>query len=137
MQYRHSTNSTPLQGRFVDAAMKSTVVPSALSHEMQHEPSSWRPQCVWALLLNLLRLARCSLPFVTHSSCSCRLLPMATGNGFYNVANSTLATQTTRGNRVLLKFGGPGEDNQWTCTCCFPARFRIPCCDIIAVARGE
>ena len=62
---------------------------------------------------------------------------MATGNGFYNVANSTLATQATRVNRVLLKFGGPGEDNQWTCTCCFPSRFRIPCCDIIAVARGE
>eukprot|EP00752_Nemacystus_decipiens_P010019 g8933.t1 len=54
------------------------------------------------------------------------LLPVATGKGYYNV-NSTIATQTTRGNRVRLTFSGPGEDNQWTCTCNLPARFLIPC----------
>lgn len=58
----------------------------------------------------------------------------ATGN-----CNFTVRKRGSQyGNRVRLEFGGTdGGVTLMSCTCGFTTRFKIPCCDIIAVGRGE
>lgn len=44
---------------------------------------------------------------------------------------------TARNERVKLQFGEGEGPHVLTCTCGFPARYKIPCCHALAVCRGE
>lgn len=69
-----------------------------------------------------------------HAFFSChRLHASPTGNGNYTVRKQG----SNYGNRVHLVFGGDGAVTSMSCTCRYPARWLIPCADVIAVGRRE
>eukprot|EP00752_Nemacystus_decipiens_P013035 g11532.t1 len=58
---------------------------------------------------------------------------LPTGNGFYNIRDSNIASTTQRGNRVQLLLDA--DPPVWSCTCGYPLRFKVPCRHIIAVGK--
>lgn len=65
--------------------------------------------------------------------CHHSLHVIPTGNGNFSVRKAG----SNYGNRVVLKLGTGDAETEVDCTCKFIVRFKIPCCDIIAVGRRE
>ncbi|CAB1110505.1 unnamed protein product [Ectocarpus sp. CCAP 1310/34] len=70
--------------------------------------------------------------FEAQRAQSSNLHSSATGNGNFTVRK----LGSNYGNRVGLDFGTDGVVTRMTCTCGYTTRFKIPCCDIIAVGRA-
>lgn len=80
------------------------------------------------ILLHTLLLLVATALFFRHS-----LHASPTGNGNYTVRQ----VGSNYGNRVQLVFRVDGAASEMTCTCGYPARWLMPCCDVIAVGRCE
>ena len=54
-----------------------------------------------------------------------------TGNGFFNIRNTNIVSNSSRGNRVQLQLDA--NPPAMSCTCGYVPRFRVPCREVIAV----
>ena len=56
------------------------------------------------------------------------------GHGVYIVQQSGAGAY---GNRATITFGDSPRESTMACTCSFPARYRIPCCHVVAALIGQ
>ena len=58
-----------------------------------------------------------------------------TGNGFFNIRNTNIVSNSSRGNRVQLQLDA--NPPAMSCTCGYVPRFRVSCREVIAVGKRE